>query len=144
MNQLHAHSRKFQDWTSACQSRCFGGSSLTTLPPPGKGPEARIWINLALLVKTAMVLVALARRYVDKWKDEARIHDWPGKGRRMIVFMVYLAFMGVYVGWFRTFFIDLAWFAPLVDRDSWGFGQVVAITVWAGPLCEYIHLELRE
>lgn len=89
-------------------------------------------------------MIALTRHYADNLKDKARMQDWPGKGRRMVVFLVYLTFLGVYIGWFRTFFIDLAWFADLVDQDTWGFGQIVAITVWAGPLCEYIHLELRE
>lgn len=58
--------------------------------------------------------------------------------------MIYLTFVSLYIWFFRTFFIDLAWFAHLVDHHSWAFGQIVAITVWAGPLCEYIHLELRE
>ena len=91
-----------------------------------------------------MVVVALTRRYVKILEAKANIQDWSGKGRQMIVFLIYLTFAGFYVWWFRTFFIDLAWFAHLVDHKSWGFGQIVAITVWAGPLCEYIHLELRE
>ena len=117
---------------------------MTTLPSPGKDFRARIWIIPALVIKTSMILVALTRRFVNAWKDKARIHDWPGEGKRIIVFMIYLIIMGWYIWWFRTFFIDLAWFADLVDHNSWGFGQIVAITVWAGPLCEYIHLELRE
>ena len=117
---------------------------MTTLPSPGKGFRAWRWIVAALVMKTSMILVALTRRFVNAWKDKAMIQDWPGKGRRTIVFMVYLMFMGWYIWWFRTFFIDLAWFVDLVDHHSWGFGQIVAITVWAGPLCEYIHLELRE
>ena len=117
---------------------------MTTLRSPGEGFQARIWMIPALIIKTLMKSVTLTRRFVNAWKDKARIQDWPGKGRRIIVFMVYLTFMGLYVWSFRTFFIDLAWFASLVDHHSWGFGQIVAITVWAGPLCEYIHLELRE
>ena len=117
---------------------------MTTLPSPGKDVQARRWKIPALVMKTSMILVALTRRLINAWKEKARIQDWPGKGRRVIVFMVYLTFVGLYIWWFRSFFIDLAWFADLVDHHSWGFGQIVAITVWAGPLCEYIHLELRE
>ena len=144
MNQLYAHSRIFRGWISACQSRCFVESRMTTLPSPGKDFQARRWKIPALVMKTSMILVALTRRLINAWKEKARIQDWPGKGRRVIVFMVYLTFVGLYIWWFRSFFIDLAWFADLVDHHSWGFGQIVAITVWAGPLCEYIHLELRE
>ena len=58
--------------------------------------------------------------------------------------MVYLTFAALYLYGFVMFFKDLAWFAPLVDIHSWGFGQIVAVTVWAGPLCEYFHLEIRK
>ena len=31
----------------------------------------------------------------------------------------------------------------MMDTSSWSCGQIVAITVWAGPIVEYIHLEMR-
>lgn len=72
MDQLHAHSRKLQDLTSARQSKCFRSTSLTTLHPPGRVFEARRWINLeALVVKTAMVMVALIGRYVHKMEGRS-------------------------------------------------------------------------
>ncbi|KAL8921542.1 MAG: hypothetical protein Q9208_005696 [Pyrenodesmia sp. 3 TL-2023] len=38
----------------------------------------------------------------------------------------------------------LAWFSQNnVYNKTWNFGQVVAITVWAPPIVEYIHLEIR-
>lgn len=144
MNQLRAHSRRFREWISACQSKLFGRPSLTPLPPPGRRSEARRWNYLAMIIKTVLVLVVLTRRYVKRWKDKARLQDWPGKGLKIVVFLIYLAVVALYIWLFTTFFIDLAWFSGLVDQHSWGFGQIVAITVWAGPLCEYIHLELRE
>ena len=144
MNQLRANSRIFRDWISACESKCFRESSLTTLPPATEDVQAWKWKKLALIIKTSMVLVALMRRFVNTWKDRARLQDWRGKGRRIIVFIVYSTICAFYIWWFRTFFIDLAWFADLVDHHSWSFGQIVAITVWAGPLCEYLHLEIRK
>ncbi|KAL8936890.1 MAG: hypothetical protein Q9216_004692 [Gyalolechia sp. 2 TL-2023] len=42
------------------------------------------------------------------------------------------------------FLRDLAWFAENdVYSKTWNFGQIVAITVWAPPVCEFIHLEIR-
>ena len=58
---------------------------------------------------------------------------------------MYLLLFCLYIYWFAVFIKDLEWFAYNgVAVDSWSFGQVVAITVWAEPLCEYFHLELRE
>lgn len=63
--------------------------------------------------------------------------------RRTIYIVVYLTFLAIYIYWFAIFFTDLSWFAQYVDTTAWSFGQVVAITVWAQPLCEYFYLELR-
>lgn len=72
MDQLHAHSRKLQDLTSARQSKCFRSTSSTTPPAPGRVFEARGLINLeALVVKTAIVIVALIGRYVHKMEGRS-------------------------------------------------------------------------
>lgn len=97
-----------------------------------------------MIMKTFLILVALTRRHIDKWENKAQVQDWAGKGRNAIVFTVYFSFTALYVTWFVRFFQVLAWFGNLVDAKSWAFGQIVAITVWAGPLCEYFHLEMRE
>ena len=61
------------------------------------------------------------------------------------IFSVYLVFFGLYIHWFVIFIQDLGWFAYHgVDPSQWSFGQIVAISVWAEPLCEYCHLELRK
>lgn len=31
-----------------------------------------------------------------------------------------------------------------IDTKNWNFGQIVAITVWAVPVFEYLHLSIRE
>ena len=60
------------------------------------------------------------------------------------IVLFYATIIGLYLYFFGIFCQDLAWFASNGVSNTWSFGQVVAITVWAGPLCEYIHLEIRE
>ena len=39
---------------------------------------------------------------------------------------------------------DLAWFASRnVYNNTWNFGQIVAITIWAPVVAEWAHLEFR-
>ena len=70
---------------------------MTTSPSPGNGFQARKWIIPAFAIKILMILLALTRRFVETWKDKARVQDWPGKGRRIIVIMVYLTFVALYI-----------------------------------------------
>ncbi|KAL6720051.1 hypothetical protein ACLMJK_001972 [Lecanora helva] len=64
--------------------------------------------------------------------------------KRSIIIAIYLTFSGLYITCFVYFCRDLAVFASNGSYSkTWNFGQVVAITVWAPPLFEYIHLELR-
>ncbi len=70
---------------------------------------------------------------------------YPTLWKATIVLCLYIIFFGLYVNFFKIFCQDLAWFASNgVDLHSWSFGQIVAITVWAAPVCEWLHLELRE
>ncbi|KAI4205548.1 MAG: hypothetical protein LQ350_000327 [Teloschistes chrysophthalmus] len=56
----------------------------------------------------------------------------------------YATFFAFYIKFFKIILHDLAWFAQSnVYNVNWNFGQVCAITVWALPICEYIHLEVR-
>ena len=65
--------------------------------------------------------------------------------RRTVVVAIYLTFSGLYLYWFSIFCLYLAKFAASgAYSKTWNFGQIVAITVWAPPLFEYIHLELRK
>ncbi len=68
-----------------------------------------------------------------------------GLFRRCFVALLYILFSCLYIYWFSIYSRLLGWFATNQSYStSWNFGQIVAITVWAPPLCEYIHLELRE
>ena len=85
------------------------------------------------------------RRVRQDVKSHASVLDWPSRLTSAAVVSMYLLFFCLYIYWFAVFIKDLKWFAYNgVAVDSWSFGQVVAITVWAEPLCEYFHLELRE
>lgn len=84
------------------------------------------------------------RAYQDVMTHTSTL-DWPSTMTSATIFSLYLVFFGLYIHWFKIFIEDLKWFAYHgVDPTKWSFGQIVAISVWAEPLCEYFHLELRE
>ena len=94
---------------------------------------------------TLPTMVSLFRRVHQDVKSHASVLDWPSTLTSAAVVSMYLLFFFLYIYWFAVFIKDLEWFAYNgVAVNSWSFGQVVAITVWAEPLCEYFHLELRE
>ena len=70
--------------------------------------------------------------------------DWLKASKSAFIFLFYATIVGFYIYFFVIFCQDLAWFAGNGVSNVWSFGQIVAITVWAEPLCEYIHLEIRE
>ena len=71
--------------------------------------------------------------------------DYPMIIKRVFIAALYLLFTGLYIYGFYAFCSDLAVFAQLdLLSNSWSFGQVLAIMVWAQPLCEYLHLELSK
>ena len=88
--------------------------------------------------------VHVRRAYQDV-RAHASTLDWSSTMISATIFSLYLVFFGLYIHWFKIFIEDLKWFAYHgVDPSKWSFGQIVAISVWAEPLCEYFHLELRE
>ena len=94
---------------------------------------------------TLPTMMSLIRRVHQDVKSHASVLDWPSTLTSAAVVSMYLLFFCLYIYWFSVFIKDLEWFAYNgVAVNSWSFGQVVAITVWAEPLCEYFHLELRE
>ncbi|KAK0508144.1 hypothetical protein JMJ35_009228 [Cladonia borealis] len=72
-----------------------------------------------------------------------RSTDWRKASKSAFIVLFYATITGFYVQFFLMFCQDLAWFATHGISNSWSFGQIVAITVWAEPLCEYLHLEIR-
>lgn len=70
--------------------------------------------------------------------------DSKGLAKAAVRLAFYAIFLAFYIFFFVTFLKDLAWFHKNdVYNNNWNFGQVCAITVWAPPICEYIHLEVR-
>ena len=80
-----------------------------------------------------------------KMKQISHILRRPKVLKQIAFIAVYTTFSGLYFYYFALFSENLAWFAITgTYSTSWNFGQIVAITVWAPPICEYIHLEMRE
>lgn len=56
----------------------------------------------------------------------------------------HFVFFWLYIYCFYTFAEDLDWFKEFDIYDpSWGFGQIVAILVWAPTLCDYLWDQIR-
>ena len=71
--------------------------------------------------------------------------DYPGIIGRFFMTMFHVLLIGLYIIWFFAFGLFLAVFpASHSLHISWGFGQVLAIMVWAQPLCEYVQLEFSK
>ena len=100
-------------------------------------------IFCTIMIKASVTLVTLISTRIENLERRAASHDWPRKYRRfLVIFLYWIIFLGCIVC-FAFDFIGLASFQTKVDNRTWTFGQVVAITVWTPPLCEYFHLELR-
>ena len=64
---------------------------------------------------------------------------------RYVVPGLFTIFALIYLYCFVVFASDLDWFREHEIYDkSWGFGQIVAILVWAPPLCEYFWESFRK
>ena len=86
----------------------------------------------------------LAKEAIIKMLKVFRSVDWLAASQLFLIVLFYATILGIYICFFTIFCSDLAWFASNGVSNTWSFGQIVAITVWAQPLCEYIHLEIRE
>ena len=64
---------------------------------------------------------------------------------RLFIAMFHVILIGLYIIWFFVFGVFLAVYPSSQSLNtSWGFGQVLAIMVWAQPLCEYVQLEFSK
>ena len=69
--------------------------------------------------------------------------DYPRIIGKIVNAMFYVSVTGVYIMWFFVFCFTLTAAASVLST-SWGFGQVLALMVWAQPLCEYVQLEFSK
>ncbi|CAF9934798.1 MAG: hypothetical protein ALECFALPRED_006095 [Alectoria fallacina] len=125
--------RHFAYWDKALPTSSLGNRSIGT----------HLQTSSTTIMKASITLVTLISRRIDKLEERAASHDWPRKFRRFLLICLYwMIFLGGIVS-FAFIFLGLAAFQDKIDTKTWTFGQIVAITVWAPPLCEYFHLELR-
>ena len=63
--------------------------------------------------------------------------------RQILAYLLYTTIWGLYIFFFSEL---MAYFSLFISggmvNSTWGFGQIVGITVWAEPLVEYAYLEL--
>ena len=62
---------------------------------------------------------------------------------RIFIAIFYISVTSLYIIWFFVFCFTLTAAAPVLST-SWGFGQVLAVMIWAQPLCEYVQLEFSK
>lgn len=66
--------------------------------------------------------------------------------RAYFTFLVHLVINVIYLKYFVDQFTDLSSFSSVgvIDTSNWGFGQIVAVTVWCPVLFEYFNLEFSK
>lgn len=66
--------------------------------------------------------------------------------RARFTFIVSLVTNMVYLKYLVDQLIDLSLFNSIgvIDTTNWGFGQIVAVTIWFPPVFEYFYLEFRK
>ena len=142
LRKAYAEDTKIRKWAFKYRQLGFQDE---TLPPSSLGTGSiRVDSRTAstIMIRASITLVTLISMRIEKLEKRAASHDWPRKYRRFLLIFLYWIFLGGIVC-FAFDFLGLASFQTKVDRQTWTFGQVVAITVWTPPLCEYVHLEMR-
>ena len=151
--------RKFRVWTSISWSRClhlfsqftekirWKVSTHPTLHRMARASSRRCfsWKQSDRYIMTRNYIL---RSCSQSWRSVVITYcyaDITEATRILLVVAIYCTFSGLYIYWFTMFSQNLAYFAiEGTYSKTWNFGQVVAITVWAPPLFEYVHLELRK
>ena len=141
--------------TGGGPSSC-GGHNLTVFCLQPRPNDATLEINeggtnvimIPCLVVLGSIIVGKLAKVSAQYLKGSKTATNRGKGNNFLESPVRtifcLTFLVYYLPVFGAFFRDLFWFTSLVDRTRWSFGQIIAITVWAPPLFEYFHLELRK
>lgn len=75
--------------------------------------------------------------------------DWAKKFVRVVYSLMYSvvwAFLLLYLGEVFSTWASLTSDTEmdLIETRTWSFGQIVAVTIWAAPLCEWVYLEFRK
>ena len=59
-----------------------------------------------------------------------------------LFFLVWVNYF-IWIGSTYTYLLSFAQ-AGAIDKSTWGFGQIVAVTIWVPCVFEYFHLEIRK
>ena len=143
LRKAYVEDTKIRKW--AFKYRQLGYQDETLAPSSlGTGSiRMDLRISSTIMIRASITLVTLISMRIEKLEKRAASHDWPRKHRRFLVILLYWIFFLGCIVCFALDFLSLALFLTKVDHRTWTFGQVVAITVWTPPLCEYFHLEVR-
>lgn len=143
LRKAYVEDTKIRKWALKYPQFAYGDETLPMSSLGNHSIRTHLRTSSTIIMKASVTLVTLISMLIDKLENGAASHDWPGKCRRFLVICLYwMLFLGCIVS-FVFVFQGLASFWAKVDTTSWTFGQIVALTVWAPPLCEYFHLELR-
>ena len=93
-------------------------------------------------IRNSIFRSCLRESKADRFKRVNTVAPWLW---RYVVPALFTVFVLIYLYCFAFFAYDLSWFSTNKIYDpSWGFGQIVAILVWAPPLCEYLWGSFRK
>ena len=103
------------------------------------------WLLRFIFRKLVQVLRENILPALGKPLDNDRRNDGNFDFAYLIITIIFrVVFLAIYATFFRTYMGDLAWFAKRdVYNKTWNFGQIVAISIWAPAIAEWIHLEIR-
>ena len=143
LRKAYIEDTKIRKWAFKYRQLGYQDETLASSSLGMGGIRRDLRISGTIMIKASITLATLISMHIEKLEKRAASHDWPRKYRRfLVIFLYWVIFLGCIVC-FTFDFLGLASFQTRVDRKTWTFGQIVAITVWTPPLCEYFHLELR-
>lgn len=145
-------------WKFAAQYKRFSQTQLVRNSASSISRSAKLcWTRLSRMADTYWTKSMMeSPQYVEgsvsaivRWSStsiewlQGWIHrrNWKKLALAFFKSALYTTIIGFYLYSFTDFMARLTLFS--VDK-SWNFGQIVAITVWFPPACEYVHLSIRE
>lgn len=151
--QQHLRSQRLSRWTAEKWALCLSAlinSKLSTHPTLHRFTNSlsrniSSWKQSDRYIMARNAIVRFFARSLAKAEHFHHTANYTETFQKFLIIAFYIIFSCIYIYWFSIFSQDLAWFATMGQYShTWNFGQVVALTVWAPPVCEYIHLELRK
>lgn len=142
LREAYVEDTKIRQWTLKYQHFAYREETLPTSSLGNRRIGTYLRTPVKIIMKASIILVAYISIRIDNLEIRAASHDWPLKFRRFWFNCLYWMIFSGCIVCFVFEFLGLATFLAKVDTKTWTFGQIVAIIVWAPPVCEYFHLEL--